>query len=40
MTIGKSIRIYLKEGSVTGIKFAELVNQTIQAFSCPRRSTP
>lgn len=40
MTIGKSIRIYLKEGSVTSIKFAELVNQTIQAFSCPRRSTP
>lgn len=36
MTLGKSIRIYLKEGSVTGIKFAELVNQTIQALSCPR----
>lgn len=34
--LGKSIRVYLKEGSVTGIKFAELVNQTIQAFSCPR----
>lgn len=36
MILGKSIRIYLKEGSVTGIKFAELVNQTIQALSCPR----
>lgn len=36
MTLGKSIRIYLKDGSVTGIKFAELVNQTIQALSCPR----
>lgn len=36
MKLGKSIRIYLKEGSVTGIKFAEVVNQTIQALSCPR----
>lgn len=36
MVIGKSIRIYLKDGSVTGIRFAELVNQTIQALSCPR----
>ncbi len=36
MKLGKSIRIYLKEGTVTGIKFAELVNQTIQALSCPR----
>lgn len=36
MILGKSIRIYLKEGSVTGIKFAEVVNQTIQALSCPR----
>lgn len=36
MTLGKSIRIYLKDGSVTGIKFAELVNQTIQSLSCPR----
>lgn len=37
MTLGKSIRVYLKEGNVTGIKFAELVNQTIQALSCPRK---
>lgn len=36
MILGKSIRIYLKEGSVTGIKFAEVVNQTIQSLSCPR----
>lgn len=36
MILGKSIRIYLKEGSVTGIKFAELVNHTIQSLSCPR----
>lgn len=36
MVLGKSIRIYLKDGSVTGIKFAELVNQTIQSLSCPR----
>lgn len=36
MTLGKSIRIYLKEGSVSGIKLAELVNLTIQALSSPR----
>ena len=36
MSFGKSIRIYLKDGSVTGIKFGEVVNQTIQAISCPR----
>lgn len=36
MNLGKSIRIYLKEGTVTGIKLAEVVNLTIQAFSCPR----
>ena len=33
---GKSIRIYLKDGNVTGIKFGEVVNQTIQSISCPR----
>ncbi|WP_233885930.1 GIY-YIG nuclease family protein [Tenacibaculum piscium] len=37
MTLGKSIRIYLKEGSVTGIKLAEVVNLTIQALSSPRK---
>jgi hypothetical protein len=36
MTLGKSIRIYLKEGNVSGIKLAEVVNLTIQALSCPR----
>jgi hypothetical protein len=34
---GKSIRIYLKDGNVTGIKFGEVVNQTIQSVSCPRK---
>lgn len=36
MTLGKSIRIYLKDGTVSGIKTAEVVNQTIQALACPR----
>lgn len=36
MVLGKSIRIYLKEGTVSGIKQAEIVNHTIQALSCPR----
>lgn len=35
-TFGKSIRIYLKDGTVTGLKFGEVVNQTIQSVSCPR----
>jgi len=36
MTIGKSIRIYLSEGTVTGIRYVELVNWTGQAVACPR----
>lgn len=36
---GKSIRIYLKDGTVTGVKFGEVVNQTIQSISCPRLRT-
>lgn len=36
MSLGKSIRIYLKEGTVSGVKLAEVVNHTIQAFACPR----
>ncbi|WEK68103.1 MAG: GIY-YIG nuclease family protein [Candidatus Chryseobacterium colombiense] len=36
MKLGKSIRIYLKEGSINDIKLAELLNLTIQALSCPR----
>lgn len=35
-SFGKSIRIYLKDGSVTGIRFGEVVNQTIQCLACPR----
>jgi Domain of unknown function (DUF4357) len=33
---GKSIRIYLMDGTVTGIKLAEVVNHTILSISCPR----
>lgn len=36
MSLGKSVRIYLKEGNVSGIKLGEVVNHTIQALSCPR----
>lgn len=32
VSFGKSIRIYLKDGTVTGIKFGEIVNQTIQSM--------
>ena len=34
--IGKSIRIYLPDSSVTGIRYAELVNWTGQSIACPR----
>jgi len=36
MAIGKSIRIYLADSTVTGIRYAELVNWTGQAIACPR----
>lgn len=36
MQFGKSIRIYLQDGTVSGIKFGEVVNHTIQSISCPR----
>ena len=36
MAFGKSIRILLKDGTVTGMKFSEVVNHTIQSVSCPR----
>jgi hypothetical protein len=36
MERGKSIRIYLKNGTVSGIKQAEIIPHTILAFSCPR----
>lgn len=37
MSIGRTIRIYLDDGSVTGIRHAEIVNWTGQAISSPRR---
>lgn len=36
MKIGRSIRIYLDDGSISGIKHAEIVNWTGQAISAPR----
>lgn len=36
MAIGKSIRIYLSDATVAGIRYAELVNWTGQALACPR----
>ena len=36
MPQGKSIRIYLADGTVTGIRHAEVVNWTGQAIICPR----
>lgn len=36
MSIGKSVRIYLKDGTVSGIKLGEIVNHTIQALASPR----
>ncbi len=36
MVRGKSIRIFLSDGSVTGIRHAEVVNWTGQAIYCPR----
>lgn len=36
MKFGKTVKLYLKDGSATGIKQGEVVNQTIKAFSCPR----
>lgn len=36
MTHGRSIRIYLADGSAAGIRHAEVVNWTGQAIVCPR----
>ncbi|PHI29746.1 GIY-YIG nuclease family protein [Budvicia aquatica] len=36
MDKGKTIRIYLTDGTVAGIRHAELINWTGQAISCPR----
>ncbi len=37
MPIGKSIRVYLADATVTGIRYAELVNWTGQAIAAPRK---
>jgi len=34
--VGESIRIFLKDGTPTGVRHAELVNWTGQAIACPR----
>lgn len=36
MPLGKSIRIYLADATVTGIRYAELLNWTGHAIACPR----
>ena len=36
MPIGKSIRVFLADSTVSGIRYAELVNWTGQAVACPR----
>ncbi len=36
MTLGKTIKIYLADGTVTGIRHAELMNWAGQAVACPR----
>lgn len=36
MPMGKSIRVYLADATVTGVRYAELVNWTGQAIACPR----
>ena len=40
MVIGKSIRVYLADATVTGIRYAELVNWTGHAIACPRNRLP
>ena len=40
MPLGKSIRIFLADGSVTGIRHGEIVNWTGQAIACPRTRFP
>jgi hypothetical protein len=36
MPVGKSIRVYLADATVSGIRHAEVVNWTGQAVACPR----
>lgn len=38
--LGRSVRIYMAEGSVLGIKQAEIFNRTIQAVAFPRARLP
>jgi hypothetical protein len=40
MSHGRSIRIYLADGSASGIRHAEVVNWTGQALVCPRARVP
>lgn len=35
-TFGKSVKVFLSDGTITGIKFGEIVNHTIQSITCPR----
>ena len=36
MDYGKQIRLFLTDGSASGIRYAELMNWTGQAFACPK----
>jgi hypothetical protein len=36
MNHGKQIRLFLTDGSASGLRYAELVNWTGQAFACPK----
>jgi hypothetical protein len=36
MPFGKSIRVFLADSTVSGVRYAELVNWTGQAIACPR----
>lgn len=36
MSFGKSIRIFLPDATVTGMRHAEIINRTGQAIACPR----
>lgn len=40
MALGKSIRIYLADGNVAGIRHGEIGNWTGQAIACPRSRFP
>jgi hypothetical protein len=40
VTLGKSIQIYLADGSVTGIRHGEISNWTGQDIACPRTRFP